>query len=161
MRRPVRLIWTQSPCSPAAGAAQLAGVGVALSIFNSITKLFNVPLLSVTTSAVAAATAGRGIAGASGGSAAGEAESGPSTSEPLEAQNNAVSEASSSAVIVALCIGVLQMLVLSQSRVLLPVWGVAINSDLATPTLDFLSIRCLGAPVTVLMLTLQVRDVEG
>jgi len=38
-----------------AGATQLAGVGVALSVFNTTTKLFNVPLLSVTTSSVAAA----------------------------------------------------------------------------------------------------------
>jgi hypothetical protein len=37
------------------GATELAGIGAGLSIFNSVTKLFNVPLLSVTTSAVAAA----------------------------------------------------------------------------------------------------------
>jgi hypothetical protein len=42
----------------APGSLELAACGVALSIFNTATKLFNVPLLSVTTSTVAAA-AGR------------------------------------------------------------------------------------------------------
>lgn len=38
-----------------AGAIELAAVGVALSAFNTITKIFNVPLLAVTTSLVATA----------------------------------------------------------------------------------------------------------
>ena len=37
------------------GAVQLGGVGVALSVFGSATKLMNVPLLSVTTQIVATA----------------------------------------------------------------------------------------------------------
>lgn len=39
----------------AAGAVQLAGVGIALSVYSTVTKLFNVPLLSVATSSVATA----------------------------------------------------------------------------------------------------------
>ena len=38
-----------------AGAVQLAGVGIALSVYSTVTKLFNVPLLSVATSSVATA----------------------------------------------------------------------------------------------------------
>ncbi len=38
-----------------AGAVQLAGVGIALSVYSTMTKLFNVPLLSVATSSVATA----------------------------------------------------------------------------------------------------------
>lgn len=34
---------------------QLAGVGIALSVYSTVTKLFNVPLLSVATSSVATA----------------------------------------------------------------------------------------------------------
>ena len=34
---------------------ELAAVGVALSAFNTVTKIFNVPLLAVTTSLVATA----------------------------------------------------------------------------------------------------------
>ena len=37
------------------GPPELAAVGVALSVFNTSTKLFNMPLLSVTTSTVASA----------------------------------------------------------------------------------------------------------
>lgn len=37
------------------GAVELAGVGIAISVFNTVTKLFNVPLLAVTTSLVATA----------------------------------------------------------------------------------------------------------
>lgn len=37
------------------GPPELAAVGVALSVFNTVTKLFNMPLLSVTTSTVATA----------------------------------------------------------------------------------------------------------
>ena len=38
-----------------AGSSELAAVGVALSIFGTVTKLLNVPLLSVTTNIVATA----------------------------------------------------------------------------------------------------------
>lgn len=38
-----------------AGAVELAGVGIALSVYATVTKLFNVPLLSVATSTVATA----------------------------------------------------------------------------------------------------------
>ena len=35
------------------GSAELAAVGVSISVFNLVSKLFNVPLLNVTTSFVA------------------------------------------------------------------------------------------------------------
>ena len=38
-----------------AGAVQLAGVGIAISVYSTVTKLFNVPLLSVATSSIATA----------------------------------------------------------------------------------------------------------
>ncbi len=38
-----------------AGSSELAAVGVALSIFGTVTKLLNIPLLSVTTNIVATA----------------------------------------------------------------------------------------------------------
>lgn len=41
--------------SARAGAVELAGVGIALSVYGTVTKLFNVPLLSVATSSVATA----------------------------------------------------------------------------------------------------------
>ena len=45
--------WKRTWCS--AGSLQLASVGVALSIFGTVTKLLNIPLLSVTTNVVATA----------------------------------------------------------------------------------------------------------
>lgn len=39
------------PCY--AGSAELAAVGVSASVFNLVSKLFNVPLLNITTSFVA------------------------------------------------------------------------------------------------------------
>lgn len=86
------------------GAAQLAGAGVALSMFNTASKLFNVPLLSVTTSNVAAATggaqAGRMQAGGGGGGAQAGAGAG---------QAEAVAAAISSSLAVALLVGGLQV----------------------------------------------------
>ena len=49
------------------------------------------------------------------------------------------------------------MLLLSQSLSLLSIWGVKADSPLLAPALDFLIVRCYGAPITVLMLVLQVR----
>ena len=41
-------------CSPFyVGSAELAAVGISASVFNLVSKLFNVPLLNVTTSFVA------------------------------------------------------------------------------------------------------------
>ena len=84
------------------GAVELAGVGVALSIFNSITKLFSVPLLSITTSAVASAV---GAAGPSAAAAATSATAGM----PRQSTSRAVSEAVSSSLIIAVTIGLLQV----------------------------------------------------
>lgn len=50
------------------GSAELAAVGVSISVFNLVSKLFNVPLLNVTTSFVAeqqAVDANRSITGES------------------------------------------------------------------------------------------------
>ncbi|GAX80950.1 hypothetical protein CEUSTIGMA_g8385.t1 [Chlamydomonas eustigma] len=223
------------------GAAELAGIGAGLSIFNSVTKLFNVPLLSVTTSAVAAVhgASSSAVAAAHGASTlksvfkvpasptdtavhsgvtnpttnndspnyeeldrvqaearpannydgdimddaphilAGLAGSGGSAPVAVNHPNDTsdhtpptgptgtpsfftrlhldpqVAEAASSAVLIALGIGVLQMLMLFQTHVLLPTWGILPGSDLLRPASDFLTVRCLGAPATVLMLTLQ------
>jgi hypothetical protein len=88
----------------AAGANQLAGVGVALSVFNTTTKLFNVPLLSVTTSSVAAA-AGRAAAEAKAAAAAGNS----SSSAAAAAAAAGVSSAISSSTLIAAGVGLVQV----------------------------------------------------
>lgn len=77
------------PACAATGAVQLAGTGVALSIFNTVTKLFNVPLLSVTTSTVAAAK--------------GRAQASSST------DSSAMSAAISSALVIAAVVGIFEV----------------------------------------------------
>ncbi len=69
------------------GPVQLAGVGVALSMFNTVSKLFNMPLLSVTTSAVASAS-GR---------------------SQREGKEEAVAAAMSSALLIAVIVGLFQV----------------------------------------------------
>jgi len=111
------------------GASELAGVGVALSIFNTVSKLFSVPLLSVTTSSVATA-GGKGI--------------------------NALSCAASSSLLIASVIGLTQALVLGLGGPRAQrMWGILPTSNAFRPSLQFLNIRAIGAPITILLLTLQ------
>lgn len=114
------------------GRAHLAGVGTAVSIFNSTTKLFNVPLLAVTTSLVASA-GGR-----------------------VFDSKDAVSAAASSSILIALAIGLLEAVVLALAAgPIASLWGASEGSDLQQPTVEFLQLRALGAPATVLLLVLQ------
>ena len=52
---PSKTLFTSCNAHAFTGAVQLAGVGIALSVYSTVTKLFNVPLLSVATSSVATA----------------------------------------------------------------------------------------------------------
>ncbi|DBA99785.1 TPA: hypothetical protein ACH3X3_012329 [Trebouxia sp. C0006] len=114
------------------GAVQLAGVGIALSVYSTVTKLFNVPLLSVATSSVATAY------GEHGGS------------------HKEVSEAASAvlllAVIVGLCEGVFLLVAGGPG---LGLWGADAASAMRPDAWTYLSIRGLGAPFTVILLVLQ------
>lgn len=115
------------------GPGPLAGVGMAGSIYNSIVKLFNVPLLSVTTSTVAMA---RGASNRA---------------------SNAVSKAASAGLYMALMFGLLEaVLVGVGSPLLATVWGAPPGDNaIRHPTLSFLLVRGFGAPATVLLLVLQ------
>ncbi|KAF6252887.1 hypothetical protein COO60DRAFT_491198 [Scenedesmus sp. NREL 46B-D3] len=138
------------------GANQLAGVGVALSVFNTTTKLLNVPLLSVTTSSVAAA-AGRAAAEAkSAAAAANHGTTGGSTSSASLAAAAGLSSAISSSTLIAGVAGLVQALLLVGGGAwAAQLWGISASSPLWAPASDFLSIRALGAPVTVLLLVMQ------
>jgi putative MATE family efflux protein len=115
------------------GAVELAGVGVALSIFGAFTKLFNMPLLAVITSTTAGAL-GRG--------------QGEGSRE--------LGAAVTSAVALALGVGVIQALLLYVFGISsLSTWGAGPSSPLYDPAVQYLSMRALGAPTTVLFLALQ------
>lgn len=107
-------------------------MGIALSVYSTVTKLFNVPLLSVATSSVATAY------GEHGGS------------------HKEVSEAASAvlllAVIVGLCEGVFLLVAGGPG---LGLWGADATSAMRPDAWTYLSIRGLGAPFTVILLVLQ------
>lgn len=100
-----------------AGATQLAGVGVALSVFNTTTKLFNVPLLSVTTSSVAAASgreaaaraAARLAAASSSSSSSGVDGLAPAAAAAGSQVTGGLSSAISSSTLIAAGVGAVQV----------------------------------------------------
>jgi putative MATE family efflux protein len=115
------------------GAVQLAGVGVALSVYGAFTKLFNMPLLAVITSSTASAL-GRG------------------QGEGSRELGGAVT----SALALALGVGLVQALLLGGLGISgLSTWGAGPSSPLYDPAVQYLSVRALGAPATVLFLALQ------
>uniref|UniRef100_A0A383WIN5 Protein DETOXIFICATION n=1 Tax=Tetradesmus obliquus TaxID=3088 RepID=A0A383WIN5_TETOB len=184
------------------GAAQLAGVGMAINIFSSITRLFNAPLLAVTTSAVAAASAEgeredkqqqhqASAAAAAAAAAAGESEaaddeasnaaaaaaeeeeaagaaaglkqpllqgssSSSSSREKGSSKHVRLSAAVSAAIILALSFSLVEVVLLAGNcNSLVQLWGAKPGSGMFTPTRQFLLLRGLAAPVTVLLLVMQ------
>eukprot|EP00192_Tetraselmis_astigmatica_P005286 CAMPEP_0117695946 /NCGR_PEP_ID=MMETSP0804-20121206/28414_1 /TAXON_ID=1074897 /ORGANISM="Tetraselmis astigmatica, Strain CCMP880" /LENGTH=507 /DNA_ID=CAMNT_0005510059 /DNA_START=116 /DNA_END=1638 /DNA_ORIENTATION=- len=104
------------------GATQLAGAGVSLSFFETVTKLINVPLLAVTTSTIAAAL------GKSG-----------------SARSPAVAGAATSMLLVAGAVGLAEVLVLlASSHPGLVMWGLEDKTAVFIDAENYLSIRALG-----------------
>ncbi|OEL14636.1 Protein DETOXIFICATION 45, chloroplastic [Dichanthelium oligosanthes] len=126
------------------GPVELASAAVGVSVFNIISKLFNIPLLSITTSFVA------------------EDVSKHDSSQP--ASGNMSSEIGerkrlpsiSSALLLAAAIGVIEALALILgSGILLNIMGVSQASAMHNPARLFLSVRALGAPAVVVSLAIQ------
>ncbi|KAI4297853.1 hypothetical protein L6164_037716 [Bauhinia variegata] len=136
------------------GAVELAAAGVSVSIFNIISKLFNIPLLSVATSLVAediAKNANQDSASEQGvleNSGNGK----PWKRVPQRRQLSSVS----TALLLALGLGILEGLSLYLgSGTFLHLMGVSAENPLHIPAQQFLSLRALGAPAAVLSLALQ------
>jgi hypothetical protein len=130
------------------GAARLTHCLARLpqQVYNTVTKLFQVPLLSIATTTVAAA---RGAEAQQKQEAA--ASDGPT---PM----SGVSAAASSALAVALGVGLLvATALLAGGPALARVWGVGASSPLRGPLMDFLTLRALGAPISIMLLVTQVR----
>ncbi|XP_057769133.1 protein DETOXIFICATION 45, chloroplastic [Salvia miltiorrhiza] len=119
------------------GAVELGSAGVSISLFNIISKLFNIPLLSVATSFVAEDIA--------------KNASKPSTSV-AKMQLSSVS----TALFLAVGIGIFEAtaLVLG-SGPLLSLMGISPASPMRAPAQRFLILRALGAPAFVVSLALQ------
>ncbi|OMO79974.1 Multi antimicrobial extrusion protein [Corchorus capsularis] len=115
----------------------LASAGVSISIFNIVSKLFNMPLLSIATSFVAEDISKNAI-------------------QNLSAAERKQLSSVSTALVLAVTIGILEALVLSLgSGPFLNLMGVPSTSDMYAPAKHFLSLRALGAPAVVISLALQ------
>ena len=111
------------------GSTQLAGVGVALCVYNSFTKLFNMPLLAIITSSIASSFG--------------------------KHDNVSVSDAVLSSIALALLVGSLQSVVLFCLGSLgLQLYGAGAGSELYGPASKYLSVRVLGNAVSVLFVSL-------
>ncbi|CAN6198801.1 unnamed protein product [Urochloa humidicola] len=126
------------------GPVELASAAVGMSVFNIISKLFNVPLLSITTSFVAEDVSKHDSSQAASGNTSsniGERKRLPSIS---------------SALLLAAAIGVIEALALILgSGILLNIMGVSQASPMYDPARLFLSVRALGAPAVVVSLAIQ------
>ncbi|KAM2984061.1 hypothetical protein FF2_009917 [Malus domestica] len=123
------------------GSVELAAVGVSASVFNLVSKLFNVPLLNITTSFVAEEQA---LASKAEDDLQGDRQSKkllPSVSTSLAlAATFGVAEA------VALFLG---------SGVLMNAMGIYADSPMRIPAESFLAVRAFGAPPIVIALAAQ------
>ncbi|KAJ4774959.1 Protein DETOXIFICATION [Rhynchospora pubera] len=125
------------------GPVELASAGVAVSIFNIILKLFNIPLLSVTTSFVAEEISKNSFSDSTSqnGWIAGDKMRLPSVSTAL---------------LLASGIGIIEAIALFfGSGIFLNLMGVSTVSPMRYPSEMFLKLRALGAPAVVLTLAIQ------
>ncbi|KAJ8764250.1 hypothetical protein K2173_005990 [Erythroxylum novogranatense] len=127
------------------GPLELASAGVSMSIFNILSKVFNIPLLSVATSFVA-----EDIARSAGKSTSGV---GSHMDEMCERKSL---PSISTALVLALGIGVFEALSMYfGSGFFLQVMGISPASPMRIPAERFLKLRALGAPAVVVTLAIQ------
>ncbi|XP_021289006.1 protein DETOXIFICATION 44, chloroplastic isoform X1 [Herrania umbratica] len=123
------------------GSVELAAVGVSVSIFNLVSKLFNVPLLNITTSFVAEEQALIGKNSDDG---------------EFEHQGKRVFPSVSTSLALATGLGIAEAVALSVgSGFLLNIMGIPVDSPMRGPAEQFLTWRAFGAPPIVIALAAQ------
>lgn len=136
------------------GPVELASAGVSISIFNIISKLFNIPLLSISTSFVAEDISKNAI----NNSASEEFYQEESTNgTPFVGVTERMQLSSvSTALLLAVGIGIFEAFALYfGSGWFLNLMGIPSASSMHAPARRFLSLRALGAPAVVVSLALQ------
>ncbi|KAM7523995.1 hypothetical protein LguiA_013897 [Lonicera macranthoides] len=119
------------------GSLELASAGVSISIFNIVSKVFNIPLLSVATSFVA------------------EDISRHSTDESNSAQRKQLPSVST-ALVLSIGIGLFEAAALYLgSGIFLSMMGISAASPMHIPAKQFLQLRALGCPAVVVSLAIQ------
>ncbi|XP_062203481.1 protein DETOXIFICATION 44, chloroplastic-like [Phragmites australis] len=132
------------------GSAELAAVGASVSIFNLVSKLFNVPLLNVTTSFVAEQQA---VDADYSGT---EERDGFSTPQEKASEQKKILPAVSTSLALAAGIGLLEMVaLLVGSGTLMNIIGIPVDSPMRAPAEQFLSLRAYGAPPIIVALAAQ------
>ncbi|KAL6278208.1 hypothetical protein ACE6H2_021809 [Prunus campanulata] len=131
------------------GSVELAAVGVSASVFNLVSKLFNVPLLNITTSYVAEEQA-----------LAIKAEDSSNSIGPDDCQGDSQSKkllpSVSTSLALAATIGIAEAVALFLgSGVLMNVMGIPADSPMRIPAEQFLALRAFGAPPIVIALAAQ------
>ncbi|KAL6653422.1 hypothetical protein ACP70R_009000 [Stipagrostis hirtigluma subsp. patula] len=132
------------------GSAELAAVGASVSIFNLVSKLFNVPLLNVTTSFVAEQQA-----------VDADNETTQERDELFTPQEKAneqrkILPAVSTSLALAGGIGLLEMFALIVgSGPLMDIIGIPVDSPMRAPAEQFLTLRAYGAPPIIVALAAQ------
>ncbi|XP_062177891.1 protein DETOXIFICATION 45, chloroplastic isoform X2 [Alnus glutinosa] len=136
------------------GPVELGSAGVSTNIFNYVSKLFNIPLLSVATSFVAEDISknAREDSTSEGGCLKGSTNGKPFSGVPERKQLASVS----TALLLAVGIGIIEALALYLgSGKFLDLMGISSASPMRIPAQRFLSLRALGAPAVVVSLALQ------
>nr|XP_004305106.2 PREDICTED: MATE efflux family protein 2, chloroplastic [Fragaria vesca subsp. vesca] len=129
------------------GSVELAAVGVSASVFNLVSKLFNVPLLNITTSFVAEEQA----------LVLGKTKD---ESQLIDCQGEKQSKkflpSASTSLVLAASIGIAEAVALFLgSGVLMDAMGISADSPMRIPAEQFLSLRAFGAPPIVIALAAQ------
>ncbi|XVF76888.1 hypothetical protein PTKIN_Ptkin13bG0303300 [Pterospermum kingtungense] len=123
------------------GSVELAAVGVSVSIFNLVSKLFNVPLLNITTSFVAEEQA---------------LITKDNDDSEVEHQGKKVLPSVSTSLALAAGLGIAEALLLSVgSGFLMNIMGIPVDSPMRGPAEQFLTWRAFGAPPIVFALAAQ------
>ncbi|CAN1771696.1 Protein DETOXIFICATION 44, chloroplastic [Linum perenne] len=122
------------------GPVELAAVGVSVSVFNLVSKLFNVPLLNITTSFVAEEQA---------------LLLGPRDSTDSVDTSDGLPSVSTSLILAAI-FGVAEAAALYVgSGFIMNIMGIPAGSPMRAPAEQFLTLRAIGAPPIVIALAAQ------
>ncbi|CAH9105295.1 unnamed protein product [Cuscuta epithymum] len=120
------------------GSIELAAVGVSASVFNLVSKLFNIPLLNVTTSFVA------------------EEQALLKTDGGASQHGKIILPSISTSLALAAGLGLAEAIAVSVgSSFLMDTMGITADSPMRTPAEQFLTMRAFGAPAVVIALATQ------
>ncbi|RWR81284.1 Multi antimicrobial extrusion protein [Cinnamomum micranthum f. kanehirae] len=137
------------------GSVELAAVGVSISVFNLVSKLFNVPLLNITTSFVAEEQA---LVGENENNSLRVDTSSTSGLRELvvDKQRKLLLPSVSASLVLAAGVGIAEAVALCiGSGFLMNIMGIPVDSPMRVPAEQFLAVRAFGAPPTVIALAAQ------